>query len=310
MNTIGKQFNRVLSVAIPVYNFGEFLPQTLDSIMDQAVAENVEVLVFDGGSTDNTRGLVRNYAKRYPNFRYVRALSKGGIDADMARSIELVGGQYCWLFSGDDLMETNALGIVLNALKQWQPDLMLCRHNECYFDMSVLKDWPVLSIGENRLFELHKSGDRIKYLESALSSEAFFSFMGGLIVNRSTWFKGKLTPTLDGSNWAHIGRLWTLSNVSLSLGYIHEILLNRRGGNDSFSSGGMLSRLDIQINGLLGVIEAIYGDESVEMQHLKRVVRSEVEPNWSNAVREDLVSGGADAEQFEKLDRMLDRLKS
>lgn len=310
MKAISKQVNQDLSVAIPVYNFGEFLPQTLDSIMEQAAAVNVEVLVFDGGSSDNTRALVGSYVKRYPNFRYVRALAKGGIDADMARCVELVGSHYCWLFSGDDVMKPHALGVVLNALKQWQPDLLLCRHDECYFDMSVLRDWPVLSIGENRLFELHKREDRLKYLESALSSEAFFSFMGCLIVNRGTWFKGKLTASFNGSNWAHLGRLWALSNESFTLGYIHEVLLNRRGGNDSFSSGGMLSRLDIQINGLLGVIGTIYGDESVEMQHLKRVVRTEVKPNWANAVREDLKKSGADAEQFEKLARMMDRINS
>ncbi|MBU1235854.1 MAG: glycosyltransferase family 2 protein [Gammaproteobacteria bacterium] len=298
----------MLSIAIPVYNFGKFLPQTLNSILDQAADYNVEVLIFDGGSTDNTRLLVDDYCRRFNNFRYVREIEKGGIDADLARSVELVDTKYCWLFSGDDLMRRGAIGGVLKALQEWQPDLLLCRHNECQFDMTVLKDWPVLSIAADRLFNLHEKHDRLAYLEAALSSEAYFSFMGGLVVNRFTWFKGKLEPVFNGSNWAHVGRLWKLTDAPFRLGYIYEALLDRRGGNDSFSSGGMLSRLDIQINGLLGIIEALYGENSIEFQHLKRVVLSEVEPHWSNAVRQDLIDTCAGKDQFEKLERMLARI--
>jgi hypothetical protein len=91
--------------------------------------------------------------------------------------------------------------------------------------------------------------------------------------------------------------------------YLQQVLLDRRGGNDSFSRNGMLARLDIQINGLLDVIGVFYGDRSIEMHHLKRVVRIEVEPHWINAVREDLIKKGAPREEFERLDRMLDRIK-
>ena len=297
-----------LSIAIPVYNFGEFLPQTLDSIVNQAQEENVEVLVFDGGSTDDTRLISTEYVKRYSNFRYVRALNKGGIDADMSRSLDLTSSQYCWLFSGDDVMLPGAIQTVLKYLHQWQPNMILCRHNECLIDMEVLKDWPVLSIKSDRLFELNDPQDRRDYLEKALSSEAFFSFMGGLIVNRTTWFRGKLTPSFNGSNWAHVGRLWKLTEPLFKLGYVHTPLLNRRGGNDSFSGGGALSRLGIQINGLLGIIEDIYGENSFESTQLKRVLRNEVEPHWASGVRQDLINRKACSEEFTKLDIMIARI--
>ena len=299
-----------LSVAIPVFNFARFLPQTLDSILDQAFEENIEVLVFDGGSTDNTPQIAARYAKRYPNFRYVRALHKGGIDADMARCVELARTHYCWLFSGDDVMHPGAIGKVLQALHCWRPDMLLCRHNECHFDMSPLKDWPVLSLKADRTFELDKQNDRRDYLEAALSSEAFFSFMGGLVVKRHTWFEGKLFPSFNGSNWAHIGRLWKLTERSFRLGYIDAPVLDRRGGNDSFSNNGMLARLDIQVNGLINIIGALYGEASFEANQLKRVLRSEVVPHWSNAVRLDLENTNASAENFSLLEQMLARISA
>lgn len=303
------QERRLLSVAIPVYNFGAFLPQTLDSILDQALARDVEVLVFDGASSDDTHRLVRQYLKRYPNFRYVRSLKKGGIDLDMAHSVEIVSTPYCWLFSGDDAMLPGAIDRVLQTLRCWQPDLILGRHNECFFDMSVLKDWPVLSITEDRVFDLGDQADRLLYLEAACSSEAFFSFMGTLIVKRSRWFACKPNSRFNGSNWAHIGRLWSSVRETFKLVYLHDVLLDRRGGNDSFSAGGMLSRLDIQINGLLNVIEEVCGRASPEAYHLRRVVRSEVEPHWATAVRQDLMAGQAPHSDFVRLEQMLERLK-
>ena len=48
-----------LSICIPVYNFGPFVGQTLDSILGQSgMGEGVEVLVVDGASTDNTEEVV------------------------------------------------------------------------------------------------------------------------------------------------------------------------------------------------------------------------------------------------------------
>lgn len=300
--------SRMLSVAIPVYNFADFLPSTLDSLVDQTAEAAVDVLVFDGGSTDKTPDIVRSYSARHSNLRYVRALRKGGIDADMARCVELVGTTYCWLFSGDDIMRPKAIGEVLSALKRWQPDLLLCRHNECQFDMSILRDWPVLGVKQDRLFDLHDPQDRREYLNAALSSEAFFSFMGGLVVRRRTWLRGRLVPSMEGSNWAHIGRLWSLTGDTFKLGYLNDVVLDRRGGNDSFSKDGMLKRLEIQISGLLGIIEGLYGSESDEARALKRVVRGEVEPHWANAVREDLRRQNAPFKDFERLERMLAQL--
>ena len=92
-----------LSVPIPVYNFAEFLPETLGSILRQDRVNEVEVIVVDGASTDNTPEIMRDFCARHPNLTYHRLPEKGGIDRDMAKAVELANGEYCWLFSGDDL---------------------------------------------------------------------------------------------------------------------------------------------------------------------------------------------------------------
>ena len=98
-----------LSIAIPIYNFADFIVETLDSIVAQDGAAEVEIVVVDGASTDATPQVMADYQARHANVRYERLPAKGGIDRDMATAFALTQGEYCWLFSGDDIMRPGAL---------------------------------------------------------------------------------------------------------------------------------------------------------------------------------------------------------
>lgn len=297
--------NNKLSIAIPVYNFGDFLPETLESILQQPLGKKIEIVVYDGGSVDNTREVMKSFIKNFSNIRYVKALTRGGIDVDMAKCIDLVSSEYCWLFSGDDVMHIDAISRILNVLKANYVDLLLVRHFECNFELNRIVDWPVLGINQDRLFQMHNKAMRNEYLDLALSSEAFFSFMGGLIVKRSTWFKGDLPANVIGSNWGHVQRLWSLVDSPFEIYYLNDPVLDRRGGNDSFSKDGALSRLEIQIHGLLSIFKNTFGETSNEVKNLKRVLNWEVFPNWALAVKNELDNVGANLSEYARLEELL-----
>ena len=67
-----------LSICIATLNRGAFIGETLESIVSQA-ANEVEIVVVDGASTDNTEDIVRSYAARFPRLRYLRLENKGGV---------------------------------------------------------------------------------------------------------------------------------------------------------------------------------------------------------------------------------------
>ena len=132
-----------LSLCIPTYNFGKFIAETLHSILEQDGADEIEVVVVDGASTDNTPDVVTSLQNQYPQIKYFRLAAKGGIDRDMAKSVELATGEYCWLFSSDDTMRRGALELALNEIKQGH-DLYLCKHTECTFDMQFITECRLL----------------------------------------------------------------------------------------------------------------------------------------------------------------------
>ena len=57
---------KVLTVVIPSFNVEKYLRQTLESLRNEEILEDVEVLIVDDGSTDGTAKIGKEYEKRYP----------------------------------------------------------------------------------------------------------------------------------------------------------------------------------------------------------------------------------------------------
>lgn len=174
--------NPRLSACIPVYNFGAFLGQTLDSVLPQVTGE-VEVLVVDGASTDNTSLVIAEWTARYPQLRYIKLERRGGIDADLATSVDLARSEYRWLFSGDDIMRPNAVRYALEWLRE-NHDVYVCKYTICDKNMRFLRDYPVFYNERSRVAEMSDPNQRTEWLAGGINTEAQFSFMSSLIVRR------------------------------------------------------------------------------------------------------------------------------
>lgn len=262
----------MLSVCIPTYNFGRFIGETLRSITPQ-LTEEVEIVVLDGGSTDDTADVVEGFRERCPSISYVRHPVRGGIDRDMAQVVELARGTYCWLFSADDLMRSGAIAKVLRWIQSGS-DLYLCRHSNCTVDMKFVADHPVLRLNSEATFDLGDSAARARYFLLAESTEAFFSFMGTLIVRRRAWQSAPLNEAFIGSCWAHAARFFQLMARGLVVTYSPEVLLDRRGDNDSFADRGMVNRQRIAIAGYHRIADTFLGAGDLAF-HVRRTLRNE-----------------------------------
>ena len=263
-----------LSIAIPTYNFGRFIGPTLDSILSQA-AGDVEVLVVDGASTDDTEEVVRNRRERFPALRYHRLEKKGGIDRDMASAVELARGEYCWLFSADDIMLPGALADILGRLDGGE-DVFLLRYRQCAFDMSPKYLYPFLETEEEAGFDLHDPSQRMTYLRSSLATTALFSFMGSLVVRRETWIRGEFDESFYGSCWAHVARLLgVMKRRSLVVRYLPGPYLDKRDDNDSFSEKGIARRVAITVEGYNRLADLNFGRSSEEARQIRRMLKNE-----------------------------------
>jgi abequosyltransferase len=262
-----------LSVCIPTYNFGAFIGETLESIIVQ-LEPGVEIVVLDGGSQDNTASVVRLFLEKHPVIRYVHQPARGGIDRDMARSVELGHGEYCWLFSSDDIMKPGALKRVLSEIESGQ-DLYLCGLTLCDKAMNPIVDHAVSGAAWGSVFELDSISDRQRYFEQAETTTAFFSFMGSLILRRKRWLDYALDENYVGSCWAHVVRILRMIPDGLSVKLLGESLQLKRGDNDSFMDQGLVHRYALAIDGYHRIAADVFGDQSMEARHIRRVIVNE-----------------------------------
>ncbi len=262
-----------LSICIPVYNFGAFISETLESIIRQATNE-VEIVVVDGASTDNTEDIVRELQKRYAGLQYYHLDKKGGIDRDIAKSVELAHGEYCWLFGGDDIMIMGALPDMLRQIVQGH-DLYLCESILCRFDLTPIAKHTMFSFKEERVLNLRHEKERLEYFRRALNTAAFFSFCSALVFKKSRWDAIKMDEQFVGSCWAHAAHLLKMLPEGLRIKYLPEPHLYKRCENDSFLDKGLVNRFRISIAGYDKIAEVFFGRASREAFHIRRVVRNE-----------------------------------
>jgi len=92
-----------LSICIPTYNRADYIGETLSSIISQS-GDDIEIVIVDGASTDNTEGVVNEFQGRFENIHYHREKKNNGVDADLAKSVALAQGEYCWLMLSEFVM--------------------------------------------------------------------------------------------------------------------------------------------------------------------------------------------------------------
>lgn len=104
-----------VSILIPCYNSESFLNETLDSCMNQSY-ENIEVIVVDDGSSDNSFRIAKEYESRYNN---VYAFSVKNQGACHARNFafEKCSGDYIMYLDADDLISPNKIETQIEAIR-------------------------------------------------------------------------------------------------------------------------------------------------------------------------------------------------
>lgn len=213
-----------ISVCIATRNRGKFIGATLESIIVQATDE-VEIVILDGASTDNTEEVIRHYQGRFPRLHYFRQDTNLGIDRDFAKAVDTARGEYCWLFSDDDLLKAGAIRTVLDAIED-DYALIVANAEVRNTDLSKLLEPKRLPLTQNRKY---KSSDTQRLLTD---TAAYLSFIGCIIIKRQVW-KSREKEEYFGTYFAHVGVIFQKPLPGEALA-IAEPLVTIRYGNASW----------------------------------------------------------------------------
>lgn len=128
-----RQYLKILTISIAAYNMEKYLAKTLSSlVLENTYMDDMEVLIINDGSTDNTAAVAEEYVQKYPTVFRIINKENGGYGTAVNRGIQEARGKYFKLLDGDDWFDTSALCDLLRILKTEETDLIITDYVERY----------------------------------------------------------------------------------------------------------------------------------------------------------------------------------
>ena len=112
--------NPLVSIVVPAYNHARYLPEAIESILNQDY-QHIELIVLDDGSTDMTSVILQSYGNRF----HWESQKNMGQANTLNRGWRMAKGEILAYLSADDLLLPKAVSTAVACL-QSQPDAVLC----------------------------------------------------------------------------------------------------------------------------------------------------------------------------------------
>ncbi len=158
--------NPLISVMMPTYNNGKYIKQAIDSIYAQNY-NNIEIIVIDDGSTDNTKEILQ----QYKNIKYFYMEHKG-ISFARNKALECAKGEYIAFCDSDDYWLPNKLKTQIEYFEE---------HPECEIVFTKYKniiEEDQLKKNKRVVHEINIEDSYKQYLPSSLMKKSLFERYG------------------------------------------------------------------------------------------------------------------------------------
>lgn len=180
-----EEMSKILSVSIAAYNAEKDIDRCLESFLNSEVADELELLVVNDGSKDETATIVSRYVEKYPSI--VRLINKenGGHGSTINTSLQQATGTYYKIVDSDDWVNKDGLERLVNWLKHHSVDLVLNPYEE------------IEASGKKVIREIlpYNKGQRIGEIQSIDCANAINIYMHSITFN--TDVVRQMGPVID-----------------------------------------------------------------------------------------------------------------
>ncbi len=136
-----------ISIIIPVYNGEKYLPTTLDSVINQSIGiENLEIIIANDCSTDNTKQIIEDYKERIndqTNKETIKSIhlieNMGGAYGPRNIALDHASGEYLMFIDSDDSYPLDACETLYNKINEYDCDIAFGRYLRHYPEENVIR---------------------------------------------------------------------------------------------------------------------------------------------------------------------------
>ncbi|MCR4580915.1 MAG: glycosyltransferase [Bacilli bacterium] len=121
-----------ISFIVPCYNSQDYMEHCIDSLLPGG--DQVEIIIIDDGSKDNTAKIADKYAKKYPKIVKVRHQENGGHGEGINQGIKMAEGRYVKVVDSDDWVDEKAYKTLLKKITKINSDVVITNYVYTYTD--------------------------------------------------------------------------------------------------------------------------------------------------------------------------------
>ena len=121
---------KILSIVVPTYNVEKYLERCIDSLVyDEKVLNDLEILIVNDGSKDNSLQIAKKYEKQYPNTIKVIDKENGGHGSTINAGLKVATGKYFRVIDSDDWVNVDDFSNYVKDLKKYDCDLVVTNYS-------------------------------------------------------------------------------------------------------------------------------------------------------------------------------------
>ncbi len=128
-----------LSICIPTYNRSQFLKVCLANLEKQIISNQIEVIVIDNASSDNTIDVVTSFESKIPNLKYFKNDINLGYTGNQIKCYEYSTGLYTAFLSDDDVYLDGLVKELLDLISTYDYDFIALNYYSFLYDFRIIK---------------------------------------------------------------------------------------------------------------------------------------------------------------------------
>lgn len=165
-----KNNNPLISVIVPVFNVEKYLQQCIDSLLRQNYS-NIEIILVDDGSTDNSAQICDEYATKYKNITVIHKKNEG-LGSSRNIGLQVANGKYIGFVDSDDYLSEDMYETLIRLAEENDADCSYCEFERFWDDNIIDKS--------------HKCNDSIKiYSDNEILNPYLLDRVGCLPVEKT-----------------------------------------------------------------------------------------------------------------------------
>lgn len=128
-----------ISIIVPIYNSEKYLKKCIESLVNQTIIGDLQIILINDGSTDGSEKIIDEYIQKFPESITKINKANGGQATARNNGLEVADAEYIMFVDSDDYIEENKLAELYEYVKNTNKDLVVFNYAEIMHNNKTIK---------------------------------------------------------------------------------------------------------------------------------------------------------------------------